>query len=59
MMNREWEDFFGIEEVYDMADTTADTYTGAKKDAAAALALQMDMPGGRKKRLHWGCRCCG
>lgn len=38
MMNREWEDFFGIEEVYDMADVVVDTYTGAKKDAVAALA---------------------
>jgi hypothetical protein len=38
MMNREWEDFFGIEEVYDMADTAIDTYAGAKKDAVAALA---------------------
>lgn len=38
MMNREWEDFFGIEEVYDVANVTADTYTGAKKDAVAALA---------------------
>lgn len=37
-MNREWEDFFGIEEVYDMADTAVDIYTGAKKDAVAALA---------------------
>ena len=38
MMNREWEDFFGIEEVYDMPDTVVDIYTGAKKDAVAALA---------------------
>ena len=37
-MNREWEDFFGIEEVYDMPDTVVDIYTGAKKDAVAALA---------------------
>ncbi len=45
MMNREWEDFFGIEEVYDMADTTADTYTGAKKDAAVVLALCINTNG--------------
>lgn len=38
MMNKEWEDFFGIEEVYDMSDAAIDTYTGAKKDAVAALA---------------------
>ena len=38
VMNREWEDFFGIEEVYDMEDITADNYTGAKRDAVAALA---------------------
>lgn len=38
MMNREWEDFFGVEEVYDMADAAADTYVGAKRDAFAALA---------------------
>lgn len=38
MMNREWEDFFGVEEVYDMADTAVDIYTGVKKDAVAALA---------------------
>ena len=38
MMSREWEDFFDIEEIYDMADTAVETYTGAKKDAAGALA---------------------
>ncbi len=37
MINKDWEDFFCIEEVYDTADA-ADTYTGAKKDAVAALA---------------------
>ena len=38
MMNKEWEDFFGIEEVYDTTDAAIDNFTGAKKDAVAALA---------------------
>lgn len=38
MMNREWEDFFGSKEVYDVIDNSVDVYTGAKKDAVAALA---------------------
>lgn len=37
-MNKEWEDFFGIEEVYDTTDAAIDNFTGAKKDAVAALA---------------------
>ena len=38
MMNKEWEDFFGVEEVYDEAEAAIHSYTGAKKDAVAALA---------------------
>ena len=37
MMNKYWEDFFGIEEVYDMGDSAIE-YTGAKNDAVATLA---------------------
>ena len=45
MMNREWEDFFGIEEVYDAADAVIHSYTGAKKDAVAALASCLNTNG--------------
>ena len=38
MMNRDWEDFFCIEEVYDTEDAVIETYAGAKQDAVAALA---------------------
>ena len=38
MMNKEWEDFFGIEEVYDTTDAAIDNFTGAKPAAVAALA---------------------
>ena len=27
MMNKEWEDFFGIEEVYDTTDAAIDNFT--------------------------------
>lgn len=45
MMNRDWEDFFGIEEVYDIADDAGDTFTGTKKDAVAALASCINING--------------
>lgn len=45
MMNQDWEDFFGIEEVYDMEEALADTYTGAKKDAVSALASCINAKG--------------
>ncbi len=47
MKKEEWEEFFDdVEEVYDMADTTVDTYyTGAKKDATEALALCINTNG--------------
>lgn len=38
MLNREWEEFFNIEEVYDTSDVGIDSFTDTKKDAAAALA---------------------
>lgn len=37
MINKEWEEFFEIEDGYDILDT-ADSFTGIKKDAVAALA---------------------
>ena len=38
MISKEWNDFFGIVEVYDTEDFMGDRYTGIKKDAVAALA---------------------